>query len=238
VNSLQLVRQLFRSLLFALAVSPWTLRAQFVSRQAARADLDTLQRVLETNAAYLALNRYDYRAHLDSLRRVMPESLAAYDFRFDVHALIGRLQDSHSTVDLPGMQLPDTRELPFATGVHAGRVVALGNTDSGLLAANYPYLAAINGVPTERLLWISGAGFRGHSPQRFLWRSTIELTRIPFILRRAGALRGDTQRQWARHDDPPNLGSASTITSYRRAQYNDARGQHRVSARAGDVGEG
>ncbi|HJU74523.1 MAG TPA: S41 family peptidase [Gemmatimonadaceae bacterium] len=167
--------------------------AQSITRPRALADLDTLRRILESNAAYLAVNSYNYRGHLDSIGRSLPDSLGLLDFHYAIQSLVGRLQDAHSNVVAPpGVTPSDPRELPFATAIHAGRVVALGGADSGLLVTHYPYVTAINGIAIERLLTIAGARYRGHSRQRYLFRASRDLRQIALVLTRAGAAVGES----------------------------------------------
>jgi hypothetical protein len=179
--------------------------AQTLSREAARADLQALDSIVRTNSSYRLVNGYPFGAHLDSVGRALPTSVDIRDFWRSVQRAVGRLQDAHSNVRLPGgMSLPASAELPFALTTAGDTVVALDGCRCKLLVTSFPRAVAINGVPIDSLMRVAGIRFVGHSPQRFRLRALQSLAPIESVLRlagsdRAGALevrlagtRGDT----------------------------------------------
>ncbi|MEM8601461.1 MAG: S41 family peptidase [Bacteroidota bacterium] len=191
------MRTLLR-LLSIVAVLSWSGRAQAqsVSGQAAVADLDSLLHTLESRSAYLHANGYPYAAHLDSLRAAWrdEDSVAVRRIALDLRVLIGQLQDGHSDVELGSGDDFDQgyRALPFPIALLDERVVALDSTLTGVLVRSHPFVAALNGVPVERLLALAGARHRGHGAARYRTRAVRRLRTAGFALDLAGALRGDT----------------------------------------------
>jgi hypothetical protein len=177
-------------LVLVAAASP--VRAQSSGRLSLTSDLDTLQHILEVHSAYAPANGYDFRGHIDSLRSTFAAGTTVRDFALAIRDLVGRLQDAHSGVELPGGEDfdEDAAELPFPASVIDGHVVALAPDGQGYLSARHPRLAAINGIPLQRLLDVAGAEFRGHSPQRFLHRAVGRLESVEFVLAQLDAWRG------------------------------------------------
>lgn len=170
------------------SAAPPPTAGQMLTPAEACADLQTLRSILEGNAAYLAVNGFDYADSIAAACRSTREPVSVADFAYRVQTVVGRLQDSHSKVAPPArVAFPDRRELPFAVGIHDGKVVALGGEEDGFLVRAHPYLVSINGIPIEQLLAVSGARYRGHSRQRFLARGSDELRAIPSVLHWLGA---------------------------------------------------
>lgn len=165
--------------------------AQYVSRSAAQADVDSLRRIVERNSAYRLVNGHPFDEHLDGLRRALPESIATRDFWRQVQIAVGRLQDAHSNVRLPESVLPTLvrGNLPFVLTTAGDTIVALDPCRCRLFAAEHPRVVAINDVGIDSLMRIAGVRFAGHSPQRYRFRALQSLAQIEATLDLVGAAR-------------------------------------------------
>ncbi len=165
-------------------------RAQVITRDDARADLDTLRVVLARNSAYRRVNGFPYERHIDSLKAVLPDVQSLRDFHRSVQTIVGALQDAHSNVRLPPNGPPPVPgELPFLLRSAGDTVVALAPSGCSLFVPGYPRVISINGVALDSMMRIAGIRFSGHSPQRFRFRALGALGRIEDVLTMAGAAR-------------------------------------------------
>lgn len=166
-------------------------QSQYLTRAAARADLDSLAAIVRSNSAYRLVNGYPFEAHLDSVARTLPDSIALRVFWRSVQAAVGRLQDAHSNVRLPeGVPPTATGVLPFVLVTAADTVVAVAPCRCRLFVAGYPRVVTINDVPIDSLMRVAGIRFVGHSPQRYRLRALESLSPIESVLQLAGAARG------------------------------------------------
>lgn len=153
-----------------------------LTRQQAEEDLDELQNDLESRYSYLNRTGFDYRSTLTDLRHRLKPVNNQNDLKLAIEKIIARFGDGHSGVgDLDGA-LPKGFA-PFLLGDTDQGLVTFQADRSNFLAADFPFLKSLDGVPVEKWLDAAKPMVPAGSPQ-FVRRGCIRLLRYVNFLRR------------------------------------------------------
>jgi hypothetical protein len=139
--------------------------------------VDEFQATLENQWSYLHAGETDLIQLISDLRdRVENGDVPAHRLPYELQKIVGAGIDGHASVSPTGFS--GAYFLPFLIEPIGDRFVAFLPDRSNLVAANYPYVVAINGRPIDE--WIEKASevVADGSPQLVNRRSVGELRRI------------------------------------------------------------
>ncbi len=129
------------------------LEDQILTRADAEADLDILQRLLETQFAYRSRRGVDVRNEIGRIRARLEGSLSARTLGVEIVKLLALFGDGHSRLE---QEVLSTGYAPFLVGDAAEGLVAYRERRAGYLDPDFPFLDAIDGLPLES--WLKAAG--------------------------------------------------------------------------------
>jgi hypothetical protein len=121
------------------------------SSEAIAADLDQLQKILETESSYLHLKGLDLNTEIEKIKNELKGGATITELGLKLEKLIGSIGDRHSKVK-GFIEPPKTHALPFALAPLSGKdqiAVALLKTDNNqykLFLKKYPYLKSIDNM--------------------------------------------------------------------------------------------
>ncbi|MGI9472667.1 MAG: S41 family peptidase [Rubripirellula sp.] len=161
------------------------IQRESLTREQAIADINELQRRLKDQSSYVRRNRFDLELAFEALRRSIEEEVSVFELGESLQRLIARIGDCHARVDVPAT---DARAsyLPFMLAETRDGIAALKFDRSALVDADYPYVAAIDGVPIERWLDAAATFVANGSPQLVRNRSLSRVRRIDQVRRQLG----------------------------------------------------
>lgn len=149
----------------------------------ARADLQALRTLLDTQFAYRTLRPVDLDALLRQAEAAIGvDGIDAKAFARVVDRVVRAFGDGHSRVD--GVEPESPTSLPFLVQQVAGGVAAFHADRRGFVDAERPFLVALDGVPVDR--WLAAAAARATAGSPAMQARAAERG-----LRQLGALRLD-----------------------------------------------
>ncbi len=134
---------------------------RFISRAAARADLQVLSDAIDTNSAYIWASTFDYRASIAHLSSGLPEQVSVHGLSSQLNRFIRLFGDDHAQVIDWDEHIPQAG-VPFRIGKVDARYFLYLPSPAGFLDPAHPYVRAIDGVAIEE--WMRVAGDIGQGP--------------------------------------------------------------------------
>jgi len=119
-----------------------------IAKEAMQQDLESLRTSIHRAFSYANRLGVDTDAEIDRMKAALPASLSVQDFAIRIQELILKYGDGHSKVDL--LDFSRYGILPFKTAAFQDKVIAF--EEGELLEADFPYLAAVNGIALSELL--------------------------------------------------------------------------------------
>ncbi len=147
-----------------------------------QADLEQLEQLIDERYAYRALRDVDVSALIAEAReRLGTESVRVADLGLAVERMLAAFGDGHTRV-ANARSFFARGYLPFLVAETADGLVALQADRSGFVAAEHPYLVALDGVPVDQ--WLDAARpFVAQSSPQFVRRHTVRMLRFVQFLR-------------------------------------------------------
>ncbi len=160
-------------------------RARTISRQAAREDLEQLDKRLTDQWSYLKRHPVDIRGNLETLARDLPEQVRVADLASDIVRLLAPAGDGHARVERWEGYLP-VGYLPFLVAPFGERLVAFQPTRDAFVSETHPYLVALDGRPVADWLEAARPFIPAGSPQLVEQRATRLLRHVAFLRAQLG----------------------------------------------------
>jgi len=151
--------------------------SQNISREAALADLRTLERRFNDQSSYLRLRNYNFKKAFSALRMSADETVDTRQFALGLKKLIARLGDAHADVS-NDLDDSNSRYLSFVLADTRDGVVALKADHSGFVDNDYPFIVAMDGKTMASWVAVASQYVSQASTQLIRHRSLQELRAI------------------------------------------------------------
>ncbi|MEM7039683.1 MAG: S41 family peptidase, partial [Bacteroidota bacterium] len=190
------MRSIFYIVLLVLSGHFSMLSGQNMSTEKALEDVDQFQELLEEHAAYLHMRGYDYKAALKVLRKWLKkrEEVTQLRLQWKLQDILGEFGDRHARV-IYKVKNKQWKRIPFRIAPVGDKVIALRKKRKRRYEPkfeNYPFLAAIEGIPVDSLLPINCPQHR-HAPAATLRdRQLINLGKVEKTFLRLGIVLKDS----------------------------------------------
>ena len=150
-----------------------------LSRQEIEADLDQLEKIIETRYAYAFMNSINAKEELRRIKEQIGDEITVYDFALLLGQFLNKYGDGHSRIR--NVNFKESGALPFSTLPFKGKVLCA--KDGKLLHEDFPYLHSVNEVEVARLLEVSETYLTPNASDQFKeWAKVSLLSRIGKIL--------------------------------------------------------
>jgi hypothetical protein len=126
-----------------------------LSAEAARADLDQLQELLETRYVYLERGPRDHLARLAELRAEVSGGVARAQLALRIERLLGLWRDGHTRLAYPLARLLPAGIAPFSIERCREGYLALAPDRRGPLSPDFPFIVGLDSIELDR--WIAAA---------------------------------------------------------------------------------
>jgi len=172
----------------AKRIKPDRYEKDLLAAAKAAEDLDELEGLLEAAYSYLARNKVDHRAALDTIRAGLGKQIPVATFALQVKKLLALFGDGHSDVSMGLGAMGGRTYSPFLFGEHDGGIFLFAGDREALVHEADPFVKAMDGVAIGK--WLAAArGVVARGSPQFVRRQARRSLRYVAYLRQELGLR-------------------------------------------------